>query len=212
MGAEPRKRVLPQGAVEDVRPLAWYFGIPGAGKTTLATRHAAALVRRTNWPVLVVNTEGVRQLAGVEDSGSPARAVARCFTERRNAAFVPETVEDLNCALEAAAKHGRVILLIDEAAVWIDAHDRHSPMLRLMRGHRHKRVALLLTTQHMSGDCPQEALSCAPVLYVFNCSSDAVHKRLWEKYQIPQQAVETLPRGRYIRIRTGFADHEAGQV
>jgi hypothetical protein len=196
----------------DARPLAWYFGIPGAGKTTLATRHAAELVRRTGWPVLVVNTESVRQLAGIADAGSPRAACERVWLERRNAAFVPESQADVDYVIAQADRRGRVVLLVDEAAVWITAHDRHGAMLRLMRSHRHKRVAMLLTTQHLSGDCPQEALSCAPVLYVFNCSSGAVHDRLRERFDIDPRLVASLPRGRYIRIRTGFPDHERGQV
>lgn len=189
--------------------LAWYIGIPGAGKTTLATAHAADLVRRTGWPVLCIDSQGVAQLDGIPRARSPRAAVDQVWTARQHAAFIPETDADVRYVAETALERGRVVLIIDEAAFWLTAHDRHSPMLRLMRAHRHARVHLLATTQHLSGDIPQEVLSCAPLLHVFRCTSPAALDRLERDYAIPRTVVASLPRGKYLRVSTGFSAPEA---
>lgn len=194
-----------------VRALAWYFGIPGSGKTTLATQHAAELVRRTGWPVLAINTEEVDQLAGIPDAGSPRRALD-AIARGEHAAFIPDGTADVEYALERVHSGGRVIVLVDEAGEWLDAHSRSGWLLRLMRAHRHRHVALLLTTQHLSGDCPQRALSCAPVLHVFRCTSATVLERMERDYLLSRATVQALERGVYLRIEKGFHDQERGQL
>lgn len=188
--------------------LAWYFGIPGAGKTTLSTLHAAELVRVRRWPVLCVNTIGASQLSSIPHSNSCAAAARRVYVEKQHASCQPRCQEEFDELVELAIEHGRTTLLVDEAASWIDAHDRHSPLLRAMRGRRHFDVALLLTTQHMSGDCPQEALSCSPTLYVFNCDSPAVLERMKRDYGIPKELIAQLPQGSFLRIKRGFPERQ----
>lgn len=198
--------------IRETRALAWYFGVPGAGKTTLATHHAADLIRKTGWPLLCLNTIGAAQLRGIPMAPSALAAATRVFRRGEHAACIPRDQGEVDALISGAMERGRVVLFIDEAASWIDAHDRHSPILQAMRGHRHFRVALLLTTQHMSGDCPQESLSCAPLLHVFRCTSDAVLERLKKSHGIEPARVKALPRGQYFRIETGFPDVERGQL
>ena len=188
--------------------VAWYVGIPGSGKTTLATAHAAELVRRKGWPVVCIDSQGVAQLASIPRVASPRDVVEHAWRLRRHCAFIPESDEDVRSIARAALTTGRVVLLIDEAAYWLTAHDRHSPLLRLMRAHRHANVCILLTTQHLSGDVPQEALACAPVLHVFRCESPAALERLERDYRIPPERIASLPRGHFLRIETGFPDSE----
>jgi len=72
-----------------------------------------------------------------------------------------------------------------------------------MRTHRHARANVFLTAQHLTGDIPQEALSCAPEIYCFRCVSPAVLARL-EAEGIDAEAVKVLPTREYIRHYNGF--------
>ena len=97
-------------------------------------------------------------------------------------------------------------LLIDEAHVWLSARSAVTdPMLRIMRGHRHSKVRLFLTTQHLSGDVPQAALACSPVLHVFRCTSPATLERLEKQFGIQPARVRNLPQFNYLRLFEGFS-------
>lgn len=77
-------------------------------------------------------------------------------------------------------------------------------MLRLLRAYRHAPAHVLLTTQHLSGDVPQEALSCAPRLHVFRCTAPAVLDRLEREYAMDRHMLSQLPQGQFVTIQTGF--------
>lgn len=184
----------------------WYIGKPGAGKTTLAAARAAMLVRSTGKPVLVIDSSGVAQLAHVPRETGAARAARAAFVERRHVSFTPTDETDVELVSARALADGRVILLVDEAAFWISSRHKGAPsLLRLMRAHRHSKVHLLLTTQHFSADVPQEAISCAPTLFVFACTSPAVLDRLERDYGLDRNLVGSLGRGQYLRLETGFS-------
>jgi hypothetical protein len=124
---------------------------------------------------------------------------------KRSVAFIPNDSRDVERVVRAVLGTGRVVLLIDEAAYWLSSsRGRGGSLLRLLRAYRHAPAHVLLTTQHLSGDVPQEALSCAPTLYVFRCTAPAVLDRLEREYAAPRHLVSTLPQGEYLTIRTGF--------
>lgn len=121
-----------------------------------------------------------------------------------HAAYIPPGIDEVNALLRACLDPGRVNLWIDEAHTWLTARRGvDGPLLRLMRTHRHARVNLFLTAQHLTGDVPQEALSCAPAIYCFRCTAPAVLERL-EREGIDSEAVRILPKYEFIRHYNGF--------
>jgi len=120
-------------------------------------------------------------------------------------AWSPDAPEEVAQLAREAERRGGVALLIDEAATWLSAsRGRGGELLRLMRRHRHAGVSLHLTTQHLSGDVPQEALSLAPRLLVFRCTAPVVLDRLERDHGLARDLVATLPRWAYLEVRTGF--------
>lgn len=185
--------------------VAWYVGIPEAGKTTLAAHHLADHARLNRRPCLVIDSQGVRNFATwryARDLGELAELVWR---DGQHAAFTPRDEADVERVCAALLEAGHVNVLVDEAAFWMNAHTWRKGLLgRVMRAHRHCQVRLLLTTQHLSGDVPQGALSCAPDLYVFRCTAAAVLARLEQDYGLQPLEVAALPQGRFLHVHQGF--------
>lgn len=185
---------------------AWYVGVPGAGKTTLALAHLARDAAANGWPCLVLDSSDVAQLAHVPHVASLAQLEAAVWKRGEHAAYVPRDAGEVEHVAARALELRQVNLLVDEAAFWISSSKgRDGNLLRLMRAHRHAQVRLYLTTQHLSADVPQAALSCAPELFVFRCSSNVVLDRLEREYGMDRATVAALPRGRYLRHVAGFS-------
>lgn len=184
---------------------AWYVGIPRAGKTRLAVSHAVVAARETGWPVLAIDSQGVSNFKGWPHARTAAAAIESVWGQRSTVAFMPNDAGDMEQIIQATLRAGRVHLLVDEAAYWLDSRrGRGGSMLRILRTFRHLPAHVLLTTQHLSGDVPQEALSCAPSLYVFRCTAPAVLDRLEREYAVPRATVANLEQGRFLTIRSGF--------
>lgn len=186
----------------------WYIGCPDSGKTTLARFHAIEAARENGNPILVIDSEGVLQLRDFPRAHSVDQAVELIWGARQSVAYLPFDDDEVDRLLAACHKPGQVNVLIDEAHAWFDATRGGAlrrRILRLMRAHRHSKVRLLLTTQHLSGDIPQAALSCAPVLHVFRCTGPATLERLEREYGLDSMRVRNLPQLRYLRHYEGFA-------
>lgn len=184
---------------------AWYVGIPRAGKTRLAHAHAVQLARASGWPVLVIDSQGVGNFARWPHAPSVDAAVAEVWRHRRSVAFLPQGPDDVERLARAVLSAGHVVLLVDEAAYWLGStRGKGGSMLRLLRAYRHAPAHVLLTTQHLSGDVPQEALSCAPRLHVFRCTAPAVLDRLEREYAMDRHMLSQLPQGQFVTIQTGF--------
>ena len=185
--------------------VSWYVGIPASGKTTLAGHHAADFVARSGWPCIVVDTEGAAQADIAQRAASLSDVIELAWGERQSCAWQPDDLREVVALAHAAREAGQVALLIDEAACYVTSRrGREGPILRLMRAHRHAQVRLYLTTQHLSGDVPQEAISCAPDLFVFRNEARVVLDRLEADYNLPRDVVSKLPQGAYLHKRLGF--------
>jgi hypothetical protein len=183
----------------------WYLGIPRSGKTTLALAHLWELCARTRNPAVIIDTEGVQQLDQVEHVHTVRDVVRLAWGERRHVAFEPNGPKDLAAVLRAVRHPGRVNLLVDEAHVWLSARSHSSaPLFRLMRSHRHSQLNLLLTAQHFSGDVSQTALSCAPRLFLFRCTSQAVLDKVESELRIDPRRIAALGQYRYLEHFQGF--------
>lgn len=184
---------------------AWYVGIPKSGKTTLARAHAIEAARENRFPILVIDSEGVAQLEGFAHARSVEHARAAVFERRLSCAYHPNDREEVWELLRSCRKPGRVNVLIDEAHLWLSAgSSSRDPMLQLMRSHRHARVRLFLTTQHLSGDVPQAAISCAPEVFVFRCTGQPTLDRMETQWGIRPEVARNLRQFHYLRHYEGF--------
>lgn len=73
-----------------------------------------------------------------------------------------------------------------------------------MRATQHVQTRLYLTTQHFTADIPQAALSCAPDLFVFRCTSPRVLEVLERNFGMDTEHVRRLPQFHYLQHRTSF--------
>lgn len=185
---------------------AWYVGCPAAGKTYLALEHVREDYRATGRPVLLVDSTEAANFDGVRRAQSAEDALIALYTgDAAEIAWTPREPEEVEALARALRAGGRLHVLVDEAAFWLSSsRGRGGALLRLLRAYRHAELSLHLTTQHLSGDVPQEALSCAPILYVFRTTSGPALKVLEERYGQSPMEIETLPQYEFRKIELGF--------
>jgi hypothetical protein len=175
---------------------AWYLGVPGSGKTSLAWKHLRALVEADHDPALIVESVPEARFLGVPLKKTVADVIDALWNERTSARFVGSTAseEELDQLFDAVLGGGRVHLFIDESAFYVNARrGAFAPLPRLLRSYRHSSVTIQATTQHASGDVSQEALACAPTLYVFRTMAPSALEALERRYGIPPETVKALP-------------------
>jgi hypothetical protein len=182
----------------------WYVGIPDSGKTTLAKRHLAELVEENGNPALILDSSSVDQLADVRHARSIRECIEWVWGAGHHAAYLPNDAEEVDRLARACIDPGNVNLLIDEAHHWLTSRrGTDGPLLKLMRAHRHARANVLCTTQHLTGDIPHAAISCAPRLYVFRCVDEAVLDCLKKQGLDPEQA-KGLAQFQHVEHYQGF--------
>lgn len=135
-------------------------------------------------------------------------ALEQVWRYRRNVIFRPvgaDALESCTPLLRACRQAGHVILLVDASVYLFSARSAvNTPVLELLRGHRHAPAWCLFTTQHFSGDIPQALLACSPTLFVFRTAQPAVLDRLEADYGLDPAAVVSLPQGECFRVYQGF--------
>lgn len=178
----------------------WYVGAPQTGKTTLALRHASQLVTERDVPLLVLDWGGVSNFLDEYHVHTPAAAVEELYGAKEHTFYTPASREDADELLAAVYEAGDSIVLIDEAHYQLGRHATSKPLLRLMRAHAHRRVHVLLTTQHLTGDIPQEAFACSPLVHVFRTSARTALERLEDDYGLDPNQLRALETGAYIRV------------
>lgn len=186
--------------------MGWYIGVPGAGKTWLARAHSIEHIDRTGWPCIVVDPIGESDVdvGGWESQGfvrvESARDVLRAYVAGCCVVWTPAEMREADAVFAAIGKRGRCVLVVDEAWRFLGSSStRESPLLALMRTHRHRSVRVLLTAQHVGADVPQAALACAPEFFVFRTTSTTSLKRLAE-LGIATSRLGSLARGRFVRF------------
>lgn len=190
--------------------LRWYVGSPGCGKTTRALADAIELVAETGYPLVALDSAAVDQLAVLPAASSVEELIAAVWERGFHRRLVPRDQSDVERLLAACYAAGRVVLLVDESAFWLTSRrGTQSWLLRMMRSHRHARLWLLLTTQHLSGDVPQEALACSPEMLVGRLTAPAGLEVVARRYGADPRVLTTLPVGTFLRVDL---DHGAGMV
>jgi hypothetical protein len=175
---------------------AWYLGVPGSGKTSLAWSHLRAMVERDHDPALILESVPETRFLGVPLVKSVPEVVEKLWNERTSARFVGASAseEELDALFDAVLAGGRVHVFIDESAFYVNARrGAFAPLPRLLRSYRHASVTVQATTQHASGDVSQEALACAPTLYVFRSMAPSALEALERRYGIPPETLKGLP-------------------
>lgn len=174
---------------------AWYLGVPGSGKTSLAWKHLRELVERDHDPAIVVESVPDARFQVVPKVKTVEEVVKAAWGERTSVRFQGSDAEeaDLDSLFSAIQAGGRVHLLIDESAFYFNARrGQFAPLPRLLRSYRHANVTIQATTQAFSGDVSQEALACAPTLYVFKTAAPAALEALEKRYSIDPVTVKGL--------------------
>jgi hypothetical protein len=180
--------------------IGWYSGVPGCGKTTRALLDAGELVRALGWPVLIIDSTRATQFLGYPHEATPEACFAKLYgSPRAHAVITPERQEEVEALCRGVRAGKRVVVLVDESAFWFNASTgRQGELLRLMRGWRHAELRLLLTTQHLSGDVPQEAWSCAPRVNVYRQGAPAAFDVLRKRFGIEPEEVAQLEVGAFV--------------
>ena len=152
----------------------------------------------------MLDSERVAQCARLPHARSVDDALRALFDRRQHVAYEPKSQEEVDALARACRQPGRVNVLVDEAHAWLTARSHAgSPLIRLMRAHRHARCSLFLTTHHLSGDVPQAAVACAPSWYVFRCTSPTTLDRL-AALGLDIERIRRLPQWSYLAFREGF--------
>lgn len=181
--------------------VAWIVGQPGSGKTVLAR----ALASAAGTPVLIIDSQRVDTFERLPHV-APREAVRALWPsrgKRRSAVVTPADPGEFDALMRAVRAGGDATVLVDEAHHWTRG-GKSVELMRLLRGARHARASVLLTTQHLSGDVPAEALSCTSLVYVFRCASPRALDVLEREWGLDRERIKRLERFRYLRLRIGF--------
>jgi hypothetical protein len=144
-----------------------YVGAPQFGKTTLAIAEQAAIARKNRLVSITVDTVGAKNFAD-KPHASNVRAVCElAWGQRRDVVYTPKDQDDLDALLRAARSAGSCCLLIDEIGQW----KWSKPLSMFARTWSHANSALLVTTQHVTGDLGQRFLSCSPRVRAFRITA-----------------------------------------
>lgn len=184
----------------------WIIGIPQSGKTTLAVSRAVARARERGVPLFAIDGANVAQLRGFPARASVLEALEASFARGEDSRVRPRSLEELDALLRGIRAGKNAVVLIDEAHRWLSARDGSSgELLHLMRETQHARIDLFATTQHLTGDVPQAAISCTARVLVFRCTAQVVLDRLEREWSAPRRTVASLPQFHYVELVIGFA-------
>jgi RecA/RadA recombinase len=177
------------------RGLAVYVGSPGSGKTTLAEQHARQLAAARGVGAFCIDSTGSAGLERWEEFEDLGGALKAVWKENRLARYSPRDEDELRGILRAARDPGRLVVLLDELALW---PPRMRELDALCRVWRHVDTDVLLTAQHLSGDIAQGLRACSPRVFAFHTAPSTTLDVLEKGFRLPGQQLQTLGRGEYL--------------
>lgn len=184
----------------------WFVGAPESGKTTLALKHAFALVEMRRVPLIVVDNGHIPMFADKYHEQNIDELCEGVWREGVSCYYTPkDPLIDVDIICDACYEAKDCIILIDETNYSVTARSPvKSGFLRLMRSHQHCRVHVLCTTQHLSGDIPAACFSCAPHVYIFRTTSRPALKMIEEEWNLDRNTAMNLPQFEYREHYSGF--------
>jgi len=200
-----RRRREKRASARRLFEVCWVIGIPQSGKTTLAVSRAVAKARERGVPLFAIDGANVAQLRGFPARSSVLEAIEASFGRGEDSRVRPRTLEELDALLRGIRAGKRAVVLVDEAHRWLSAQSGSSgELLALMRETQHSEVDLFCTTQHLTGDVPQAAISCTARVLVFRNVAEVVLERCDKSWKLPRETVANLPQFHYLERVIGF--------
>ena len=181
----------------------WYCGYTGVSKTRSAVVDGWAARDRRDCPLVVVDGGRVWNFQDYEHTPDVRTLTHRVWTDRaKSVAISPEDEIEVDQLFGLARRLKDVVLLVDEAADWIDENGVPKRIRRTLRQWRHGRLLIIFTTQRLQ-DINPKAMAVHKEIRIFRIVESAGHDRLWERWKIKAEEVLTLPDEKYITIREG---------
>lgn len=198
-----RKRLpRPKG---QLKGLVWYLGIPGSGKTSQAIVDCWQRTGNRGVPAIMLDPARVAAMRKVHHAGSVSELERRVYREGKHTAITPGSKDVAEAVFALVLKRGKCVLLVDESAEFLQASgSRVSALMLLMRRWRHLEVDVLLTTQHLSGDVSQAALSLNPTLCVFRTTAPRSLEVLERDFGLTKSKVLGLEQFEFVEVFQGW--------
>jgi len=190
-----------------VSKVAWYVGVPGSGKTILATQEALADVAATGRPLIVIDPEGVykpgademsRKTIPVIEPMTSRQAVTEMYQSGKFVRVIPEDEEDVAWLCRALKGGMNAVVIIDEASYYTRSSSIVPDLAKLLRVRRHVNVSIYATTQYV-GDLAPVALQCATDIVAFRTTSQRGLDRLSVEYRLNPDELQALEVGQFKR-------------
>ncbi len=181
----------------------WYCGYTGVWKTRSAAADAWEARERRACSIIAIDGGSVWNFESYEHAPDVATLTRRVWTDRvTSIAITPEDEVEVEQIFGLARRLKDVIILLDEAADWMDENGVPKRIRRTLRQWRHGRLLLIFTTQRIQ-DISPKAMAVHKEIRIFRIVESAGHDRLWERWRIKPEEVLHLPDGKYITIREG---------
>lgn len=184
-------------------PVHWYIGVTGSGKTTRALQDLGDDIKGNKRPALVIDSQGVKLLAGISHCRSWQETARQVWIKKRNAAFIPKSPEEVSALFAVARELGNTNILLDEAAFWMSSRSIARPIELAFRTHLHTGLTIRATTQAMDTIAPV-AMQCSTSIKIFRCNSLRILERLKQEFAVKPEEVERLERGQFLDKGSGF--------
>ena len=175
-----------------------YVGVPHAGKTTLALAHAAALIRETGYPLLVLDCGHAKKFLTWYHAQSVEEVGDRVWGRGQHTCYFPPNETEFNRVLDGVYGGKRCVLLVDELAFWTTNRSVPESLARLLRGHLQIDVPVLTTTQSVR-DLERIARVCVTEAYVFYTDEDGDLEVIGGRWKISKERIFSLGVGQYVK-------------
>lgn len=184
------------------RGIVWFCGKTQVKKTTHAVELAFQAKEAGGGPILVIDSQGAWNFRSWPRAAGRAQLYESIFGRRRDCAFTPADVDDVEGVFRTVRKMGRVVVLTDEAKFWINRRKLPGEISLAGRSWAHSGALFLFTTQRI-GDIHPDFLAIDCEIRVYRTLPGPDTDRLQADYGIKPEEVTALPVGAHMTIVNG---------